>query len=753
MKIGIVTVFDSSNIGSYLQALAMQELIKAHGDEAYFIRTRTRLQTLSLFLGYNYTAETKNIRNIVKHYLYLFIHFHDFLDKLKKYRRYKRDWKQFDHIISAKEAQKLDLVLYGSDEIWNPKKLTFRNPVFYGKGIESENKAAYAISIGDAQKEDYCSKDNLVNLIKSFKSIYLRDAHSQEVMHSLGIQTDGQICDPTLQFDIRSKMKSSQTTQEKKYIAVYSYRYGKEDSDVIEHIQRFAKEHHLKTVAVSLPQDWCDSYCNCSPLEFGQILANAEYVFTTTFHGTIFSALFHTKFAVYSSLPKTMDVLDRLGFAQARLDKGFAYDDLISILEQEKDFSAMETRLMDMRAEALKAYQSVVEITNDHFGVCKKEVCTGCGACAYVCPKKCIAMAEDDIGAIYPNIDESKCIRCQKCKQACPQLKRQECSRSLKAYAAWSKDDDVRKMSASGGIATELYKLFLDNDYSVVGATTNEDFSVSLELSDRQTSIEQYKNSKYVFSDLSKIYVQIQSAIAQNKKICVIAMPCQVAAIKSVFSNNKDIVYVDLICHGMSPVSYLKQHIQSLEQQYGFQASSLSYRDATKDTAKYYFSVFDQEGTCVYSKRMKHGDTYQIGYHKGIIYRENCYHCPYTSVYRTGDMTLGDFTGLYTTAPLPFEVHHVSAMLINTEQGEEVFKRLKGSIEAFERPIEEFVSENRPLRQPTEKTKYRLEFEKGIQKNGGSFENTMQQVVASMSRDKQQSLLKRVFRKIKAVFT
>ena len=51
MNVGIVTVYDSSNLGSYLQALGMQEVVKKNGDTPYLIQTRSSFTTLCLYLG------------------------------------------------------------------------------------------------------------------------------------------------------------------------------------------------------------------------------------------------------------------------------------------------------------------------------------------------------------------------------------------------------------------------------------------------------------------------------------------------------------------------------------------------------------------------------------------------------------------------------------------------------------------------------------------------------------------------------
>ena len=81
--------------------------------------------------------------------------------------------------------------------------------------------------------------------------------------------------------------------------------------------------------------------------------------------------------------------------------------------------------------------------------ICDKIKCTGCGACAQRCPKKCISMKEDSVEALYPQIDEENCILCGLCQKTCPNNNKFDLFYPQKAYAAWSNEESDRLQEES----------------------------------------------------------------------------------------------------------------------------------------------------------------------------------------------------------------------------------------------------------------------------------------------------------------
>lgn len=380
--------------------------------------------------------------------------------------------------------------------------------------------------------------------------------------------------------------------------------------------------------------------------------------------------------------------------------------------------------------------------------------CTGCGACAFVCPKQCIKMGEDSIGRILPIVDNEKCVECKRCVKTCPILSPVDYREPMKAYAAWSSDEEERRTSASGGIAAEIYKNALAEGYNIAGAVQQNDFSVKLELSEDCDDIRKFKNSKYVFSSAIDLYGQLKETIKKDNKCVVVGLPCQIAAIRKIFKDNENIVLIDVVCHGTTPTSYLKQHIKTIERLTDNHTVRMSFRDPDTYTYTFTYTLYDANNVRFYARRTKDGDSYQFGYHRAISYRENCYHCPFACGKRISDITLSDYEGLGKLAPCAFENLKVSSILVNTEIGNSIVNNLlkNKQIVAEERPTQEPIQGNQQLQHPSVKSKYRHIFERTIVQTNGDFEKAIISPMQMYGLDEKLLQMKKVLKRIKKKF-
>lgn len=370
-----------------------------------------------------------------------------------------------------------------------------------------------------------------------------------------------------------------------------------------------------------------------------------------------------------------------------------------------------------------------------------KESCTACGACAFVCAKNSITMIEDEHGSVYPSLDSTNCVECGRCQKTCPILSPLDVNTPQIAYSAWSSDEKERETSASGGIAAEIYKKALSEGCDIAGAVQQDDFRVVMQLSSDEKAILKFKNSKYVFSEAWHVYQEIKQSLKADKNVVFIGLPCQVAALRKIFRENEKILFVEVVCHGTAPFSYLKQHIEHIEHTKNEKAIRMSFRDPDTYTYTYTFTLYNKDGKRFYAEVPRKTDTYQYAYHSTISYRENCYHCHFAREQRIADITLSDYKGLGRIAPCSYGETNVSCILVNTEKGKKFIKEMiqEKRIYADERPVREPIEGDPQLRQPSLKGAARMDFERLIKVN--DFETTMQIV---MKRDKRRKKIHKI---------
>ena len=362
-------------------------------------------------------------------------------------------------------------------------------------------------------------------------------------------------------------------------------------------------------------------------------------------------------------------------------------------------------------------------------GVCDADKCSACGVCINICPKGCISYLKKETGTKVAVINKNSCVNCHLCKKVCPQLDTVEGFESFVCYAACSFDDTIRTNSASGGIATELYRFFSDKGYKLAGVSMTPMHTAEFSLSDSFESMPAYRNSKYVYSDAGNIYYEVGKNLVNQRGVLFIGLPCQVAALKKYLFVKKislELLFtVDIVCHGTTPEQFLGEHIEHIEKKKKKKAIHVEFRDPEEKTSSFTFSLKDAEHT-FYKRRVKANDVYQIGYHAGITYRDNCYSCQFATRKRQGDITLADFSYVGSYEFCSYSNENVSCVLINSKKGESLFSELCSTDRIFyeKRPIEEEVTTEKQLNYPTRVPREREKFLKEIKSNNG-FEKAM----------------------------
>lgn len=167
MNICIVTVYNSYNFGSFLQAKNLYLYLKSQGHNVTFYDGKNR----SLFRGCirKIKKNAINSKNILKTIKGLFF-------ELKEYKILKKAWKQLPK-TNSKEG--FDCVILGSDEIWNISRIECQKEDFWGKGFNC-TKIAYAPSINNAQSSQF-DNSKYIEYLNNIKHVSVRDDYSKEI--------------------------------------------------------------------------------------------------------------------------------------------------------------------------------------------------------------------------------------------------------------------------------------------------------------------------------------------------------------------------------------------------------------------------------------------------------------------------------------------------------------------------------------------------------------------------------------------
>lgn len=257
--------------------------------------------------------------------------------------------KEFD---IQKNTGDLDCTVVGSDEIWNIKVSQFQNPIFYG-GVEQKNCIAYAPSAGQAALKDYNDFPWVRECLEKMTYAGVRDENTKNIVGKLVAKQVEIVCDPTMLLPINELDFPHERKIKDRYMIVYSYSVPKEHQA---YLKRYARKNNLKLVSICLYQSWCDLNINCHPLEFSSYIQFSECVYTTTFHGTIFTLLNHKNCAIYSCSKKLKDLLEWTHKEEAMLSLTATYDEFESLITKQHSYELFETIIEKKRKESQKIY-------------------------------------------------------------------------------------------------------------------------------------------------------------------------------------------------------------------------------------------------------------------------------------------------------------------------------------------------------------------------------------------------------------
>ncbi len=334
-----------------------------------------------------------------------------------------------------------------------------------------------------------------------------------------------------------------------------------------------------------------------------------------------------------------------------------------------------------------------------------KSHCCGCSACSLVCPVKAITMALDIEGFLYPKVNKDKCIHCNICIKKCcfkafndyntklqisephnsdtKSFKIEEieipssedkCSQ-VKCYAVKHKNDEIRRVSSSGGFFPALAKYVIQNKGFVVGAAFDVNNVVCHRIINSVEEISRLQGSKYVVSRIDNTYSDVKHLLEENKLVLFTGTPCQNAGLLNYLDKRyENLITADLVCHGTPSPKLFHDYLKFIENKYRDKIKSVIFRDKIKGWHIENMTIIMNKKK--YSRSWQR-DPYYLLFLKNHSLRPSCYKCSFAKHERISDITMADFWGIEKIKPQFDDNKGTSFIIINTLKGRELFNKIK----------------------------------------------------------------------------
>ena len=307
----------------------------------------------------------------------------------------------------------------------------------------------------------------------------------------------------------------------------------------------------------------------------------------------------------------------------------------------------------------------------------EKEKCTGCTACAAVCPFDAITMKADPEGFLYPVTDSARCVKCGKCDRVCP-VDRGAAGAPLpnQAFLAMADDARIRRVSSSGGIFTRLSEKILEQGGMVFGCAMSEHPHRAHHVGvSSPEELGMLRGSKYLQSDLENTLKEADRQLKQGRWVLFTGTPCQIAGAKSYLRDREKLLTVDVICHGAPSPMVWSAYLSALEAEYSGRAVSVTFRDKSEGWRKYSLECVFDNGR-VYRKNVLE-DLYLRGFVENLFLRPSCHQCVFKGGNYQSDLTVGDYWGVERSFPELAKADGVSLLIPHTAKGLEAIRGLE----------------------------------------------------------------------------
>lgn len=349
-KIGILTWHYYQNFGSALQCFALQTTLENMGNSVKVINYR------------NPRFGSVDIRK--ENFCYVFAPILEAVSKRFKLANliFRKKYIHETELVTSSEeianiSRNFDAVVFGSDQIWAPNLL---NTVYLGDSIGKDvRKISYAASIGLNNIPESLAK-NYKQYLDDFYSISIREQEGRDLLRTKCNIDPVVVLDPTLLVDVKTYIKIQKPVEGIKKPYLFCYFLNKEHR-YKENVQRYAHEHKLQIVGVSDKVDddkWMIRLTGLGADHFLWLIDNAETIMTDSYHGSIFSLLFHKNLWIFQRFDENNPICQNSRIRQLQYNFNLWHRVISASSQIDEstpiDYAYFESQLKNLRVSSLE---------------------------------------------------------------------------------------------------------------------------------------------------------------------------------------------------------------------------------------------------------------------------------------------------------------------------------------------------------------------------------------------------------------
>lgn len=351
-KFALVSFYRSENYGAVLQAFALRHVLERMGVSSVYLEydSKNRLRGLA----YIKNRMNRLVRNLFGYKL-----------RARRFREFVNNGIPHRPV----DGTKYDGYIIGSDQVWHPDYLRDSDNFFFLPFVRSEFKYSYASSFGVA-----AIPVNLVDFYKEnlrrLKLIGVREPSGLKILNQLGIS--GTVTpDPTLlmnRFDW--SLYVAPRIEKDPYIFCYVMQGDNETANYVRKVASKLQRELVGRRKIIVMGDkefkavnpMYNLVCDAGPKEFLSYIVHADYVITSSFHGTCFSLNFNRPFKVVLRRDNTVNsrIIDLLSFVELSTLISYTDDSLDSVSYVRPDYSKINTKLLELRTSGIEFLKSIV---------------------------------------------------------------------------------------------------------------------------------------------------------------------------------------------------------------------------------------------------------------------------------------------------------------------------------------------------------------------------------------------------------